>query len=58
MAKKFEHAVIYNGVFYPAGVEVPVKEPKRGGKGKDDDKKAVSENDEGTNSPAESGATE
>lgn len=30
MAKiKFDHAAIYNGVFYPANTEIEVKEPKK-----------------------------
>lgn len=39
--KKYDHAVIYDGVFYPAFTEIPVKEetPKE---------KTVKKNDKGT----------
>lgn len=38
----FDHAVIYNGVFYPANTEIEAKEPKKEAKPTE---KAVSEND-------------
>lgn len=51
MAKiKFDHAVIYNGVFYPANTEIEAKEPKL----KEPEKKAVAENDERTGSKPKS----
>ena len=61
MAKlKYDHAVIYNGVFYPAGTEIVVKENKAGrGKNKEKaDEKAEEEgdeNDDGANGSPESG---
>ena len=34
--KKFDHAVIYNGVFYPANTPIEVKEEKKPKKEKGD----------------------
>ena len=39
----FDHAVIYNGVFYAAGAEITVKEPKE-----KPEKEAVKKNDNRT----------
>lgn len=44
---KFDHAVIYNGVLYPADTEIAVKEPK-------DKEEVVTENDKGTGKRAKS----
>ena len=56
MAKIFDHAVIYNGVFYPANTPIEVKDVKTTNeKNSEDDtpkkptKKAVGKNDKGTN---------
>ena len=45
MVKTFDHAVIYNGVFYAAGAEITVKEPKAK---KEPEKEAVTKNDNRT----------
>lgn len=46
MAKiKFDHAVIYNGVLYPAGAEIEEKKPK---KDTEPTKEAVIKNDSRT----------
>lgn len=51
MAKvKFDHAVIYNGVFYPADTEIEVKEPKKA----EPKKEAVTKNDDRTSKVAKS----
>lgn len=55
MAKiKFDHAVIYDGVLYPAGTEITVKEPKK----EKTEKEAVKENDKRTNRSTKSRAAE
>lgn len=48
MKKTFDHAVIYDGVFYPANTEITVKEVK-------DDKKVTEENTV-TETPKKKGA--
>lgn len=49
---KFDHAVIYDGILYPADAEITVKEPKD--KKTDSDKKVVTENDKRTSNRAKS----
>lgn len=44
MEKKFDYAVIYKGVLYPAGTPIQVEEPKA----EKTVKKAVKKNDTGT----------
>ena len=48
---KFDHAVIYNGVLYPANTPIEVKTEKP-------EKKAVVENDKRTNKGAKSRNTD
>lgn len=55
MAKiKFDHAVIYNGVLYPADTEIEVKEPKKEVEPKEPKKEAVTKNDDRTSKVAKS----
>ena len=50
MAKiKFDHAVIYNGVFYSANTEIEKKEPE-----KEPEREAVKKNDKRTGSNTKS----
>ncbi len=49
MEKKFDYAVIYKGVLYPAGTPIKVEEPKvEEPKAEKTVKKAVKKNDTGT----------
>lgn len=52
MAKVYDHAVIYNGKFYPTGSDVPVKETKVETKVEAETTKAVKANDKSRNSKA------
>ena len=57
MAKiKFDHAVIYNGVIYPADTEIEVKEPKK--EVKEPTGEAVKKNDKRTGGNTKSRAAE
>ena len=55
MAKiTFDHAVIYNGTFYPPNTEIEVKEPKKAAEPKEPEKEAVTKNDNRTGKVAKS----
>lgn len=51
---KFDHAVIYNGKFYPADTEIEVKEPKKAAEPKEPKKEAVTKNDDRASKGAKS----